>query len=254
MMKRNRANTPLFLIGAVCLLYGLFILFTLSFRYVFNYFYFCLGILLLALSFLWERLKKGFRIFFLIAAVLFLTLFVFVEGNIISHSLKGPLPDADYVILLGAGVDKRGPSMDYRARLDSALEYLEENPQTKIVCTGAQGPREPVSEAKAGMDYLVKRGVDEKRILLEDQSVNTAGNITNARALLIENGADPSETPVVIVSADYHLYRASFIAEKLGFRRVSCKGGHGLAVLLPQCYTREFFAYLKDFLVFSLRS
>ncbi|MBQ1508788.1 MAG: YdcF family protein [Erysipelotrichaceae bacterium] len=254
MMKQKKPNTPLFLTGAVCLIYGLFILFTLSFRYVFNYFYFCLGILLLSLSFLWDRTKKGFRTFFLISTVLFLALFVFVEGNIISHSRKDTLPDADYVILLGAGVDKKGPSVDYRARLDSTLEYLEDNPDTIVICTGAQGPREPVSEAKAGKDYLVKRGVEEKRILLEDQSINTAGNITNAKALLIDNGADPEETPVVIVSADYHLYRASFIAEKLGFGRVSCKGGHGLAVLLPQCYTREFFAYLKDFLVFSLRS
>jgi hypothetical protein len=31
---------------------------------------------------------------------------------------------------------------------------------------------------------------------------------------------------------------------------VFCKGGHGLAVLLPHYYTREFFALIKEVLFF----
>ena len=48
-----------------------------------------------------------------------------------------------------------------------------------------------------------------------------------------------------------HLYRASYIAGKLGFTHTSFKGGHGLWILLPQYYTREFFALYKEYMTLN---
>ena len=93
----------------------------------------------------------------------------------------------------------------------------------------------------------MKKGIGKDRILIEDQSFNTIQNLANARKLLEERGIDEDDG-VVIVSADYHLYRAKYIAEKLGYRNVSCKGGHGLWLLLPHYYTREFFALIKEYI------
>ena len=56
----------------------------------------------------------------------------------------------------------------------------------------------------------------------------------------------------VIVSADYHLCRASYIAEKTGFGDVSCKGSHGLIILLPHFYTRDLAALLKEVVVYDV--
>ena len=57
-----------------------------------------------------------------------------------------------------------------------------------------------------------------------------------------------AQNKIVIVSADYHLFRAYYLAKLAGFQNVSCKGGHGLFALLPQYYTREFFAFVKELL------
>ena len=157
---------------------------------------------------------------------------VYVASGDLSHKMK-----------------EDGPSMDYRARLESAYEYLVKNPETKVITTGARGDFEPVSEAKGGADYLIKKGISSDRIIMEDKSYDTLQNLSNAYDLIVKDGKDPKEIKTVIVSALYHLYRASYIAEKIGYRNISCKGGHGLMILLPHYYTREFFALIKEWIV-----
>ena len=56
-------------------------------------------------------------------------------------------------------------------------------------------------------DYLVNKGMDAGRLLLEDQSRNTIENIENARALI----GDGHRTAVV--TSDYHLARARVLME-----------------------------------------
>ena len=176
-------------------------------------------------------------------------LFALVETRIISFAKKEPERNADYLIVLGSQMKDDGPSLDYKARLDSAYEYLSENSKTKVITTGAQGTKEPVSEAQGGADYLIRRGIDLDRIIIDDHSYDTLQNLSNAKKLNIKDGKDPDNTEVMIVSAVYHLYRASYIAGKIGYGSVSCKGGCGLFVLLPHYYTREFFAAVKEYLV-----
>ena len=181
------------------------------------------------------------EILFLVAA----TVFLCVEMRIFTFAMKEPAKGADCVIVLGSQIKEDGPSIDFKARLDSAYEYLMNNPESKVICTGGQGVYEPCSEAKGGRDYLLSLGVSKEKILIEDQSTNTVENLKNARQMINE------EDKVVIVSADYHLYRASYIARKIGYTEVSCKGGHGLWILLPQYYTREFFALFKEYLTLN---
>lgn len=235
------------IIAAVFILYGLIVLSLIGPYRVFSFFYLAAGIALYLISAFSRRLnEKQNRILFIAAAIPAFC-FLLVEARIVAFSRKPGASDADALIVLGSQVRDSGPSMDYQARLDSAYEYLIENPDTIAVCTGAKGDNEPVSEAKGGADYLIQRGISEERILIEDQSFNTIENLANAKKLLKERGIH-EEDSVVIVSADYHLYRAKYIAEKLGYRNVSCRGGHGLWILLPHYYTREFFALIKEYI------
>ena len=57
-------------------------------------------------------------------------------------------PGLDYIIVLGAQIYERGPSAVLRFRLDKAVEYLNENPQTKCIVSGGKGSNEPCSEAE----------------------------------------------------------------------------------------------------------
>lgn len=235
--------------GIISSLYGVTVLSILGTGGIFNFFYLGLGLFMIAVGAAWKTKaarERRWQKVFLILAGLCAGVFIAVEAAIIACSFRTPPADADYVILLGTQIRADGPSVDYRARLMSAYEYLTDNPGSILVATGGQGENEPVSEAEGAREFLVARGIQEERILLEDRSRNTVQNIRNAYALLTERGEDPSECSVVIVSASYHLLRASFIAENTGFSDIGTKGSTGLPVLMPHFYTREFFALVKD--------
>lgn len=153
---------------------------------------------------------------------------------------------ADAVVVLGAGVNGRAPSLSLRTRLDAALEYLEENPDIPVVLTGGRGYGEEISEAQCMYNYLTAHGVDGSRLVLEEQAENTAENFAYSRELLEERGIDPARDKVAVVTSDFHIARAKVIAARQGY-------GHTFGVLakLPwrhlevNYYLREAFAMVK---------
>lgn len=101
---------------------------------------------------------------------------------------NGDSPDActgednlDYVIVLGAQVHADKPSVVLKYRLDEAILYLNENPETVCIVSGGQGKNEPYSEAYGMAQYLMQNGIDKDRILLEDQSKTTEENLRFSR-------------------------------------------------------------------------
>ncbi|WP_332649474.1 YdcF family protein [Lysinibacillus sp. 54212] len=128
---------------------------------------------------------------------------------------KGSEPQADgtndYAILLGAKVKENGePSLSLRYRLEAAREYLEQHPDVKIIVSGGQGAEEPMSEAEFMFSYLVEAGIAEDRIIREAKSTSTYENILYSKKLL------PSEvSKVTIISSDFHLARAQYLAREL---------------------------------------
>lgn len=155
-----------------------------------------------------------------------------------------PPAGMDRLVVLGAGLRPDGyPSETLRFRLEAALRYMDENPETTCIVSGGQGFGEPLTEADAMAEYLVARGMDESRITKEELSTTTAENVLNSSEL-IEPGAS-----VAVVTNDFHLYRALRIAEKNGL-----PGAHGLAartnpLYLPHATLRECAAIVKDALV-----
>lgn len=118
-----------------------------------------------------------------------------------------------YLIVLGAKVKPGGiPSLSLQYRLDAALDYLKENPQTKVIVSGGQGSDEEQTEASFMRDYLIANGIEKSRIITEEQSTSTYENLYYSFALLPE-----TEQAVTIVSNDFHLRRATYIANELGY-------------------------------------
>lgn len=173
-------------------------------------------------------------------------LFAVVEGLILSRFAGSARPGADYCIVLGAQWKTSGPSDVLRRRLDRAAEYLKENPATVVVVSGGQGRDEMISEAEGMRQYLVNAGIEEERILMEDKSTNTRENLAfSARLIDMENSR------TVIVTNNFHVFRAVKIAEKQGYQ------AEGLAAdsviwMVPNNLLREFFGVVKDFLVGNL--
>lgn len=155
-----------------------------------------------------------------------------------TETAKRTPPDhVPYLIILGAKVNGTEMSLALLYRANKALEYLKKNPTTKVVVTGGQGPGEEITEAEALQSYLLENGIESNRILIEDQSTSTYENLKFTRELYNIREA-------VIVSNDFHLYRAIELAEKIGIR------GFPLAAKTPEVVTfqlhiREYAALLK---------
>lgn len=123
-----------------------------------------------------------------------------------------PAGEYDAIIVLGAQVKPDGvPSLQLQWRIDAAAKAWKERNALIVVC-GAQGSNEPAPEAHVMREELIRQGVPEELILMDDQSFNTRQNIANAVRLL--EGREVQR--VLIVTSDYHLPRAMAIAEDAG--------------------------------------
>jgi len=171
--------------------------------------------------------------------IAFLVFFVIIEWRIISEGVSGPAPNAEYAIVLGAQVRGETPSKILYHRIMAAYEYLIENPQTKVIVSGGQGEDELISEAECMWRVLVEKGIDANRIIKEEDSANTDENLRYSLEIAGKN------RQIVIVTCNFHVYRAISIARKQGAGNISGKASVSDVLLMPNYYVREFFAVVK---------
>ncbi|MCL1878556.1 MAG: YdcF family protein [Defluviitaleaceae bacterium] len=130
---------------------------------------------------------------------------------------RTPDADAAAVIVLGAGLRDGEPGGHLARRLDAAAEFLHDNPHVPVVVTGGLGAGQTVTEAQAMATYLMRAGIAEERIFLEDTSTSTFENLLNSRKIFTrEMTIHPNYHHYVIVSNDFHIYRATRTANRLG--------------------------------------
>ena len=197
-------------------------------------------------------------------------------------------PSLDYVIVLGAKVKPDGSlSKTLKLRLDKALEYMKENPETMLVLSGAKGDAEPCSEADAMETYLLGQGADPDHLLKEEQSFSTVENLAYSRVMIEkrenlleqewkaeadrllrapgeiegvpETGEPANNTPVLahqprvgIITSNFHLCRAAMIAKKQDYGTVYGIASEADKVLLVHFSLRDGIALLKDRLMGNL--
>lgn len=240
----------LFAGALLCFLYFAGLGIYLGAIYLFQWFWALLGGLLAAVGLLlprWSALPRWFRILWKIGVFSGIGLFLVVEGLIFSAMTDQPEPGADYVVVLGAKVNGTTPSLSLHYRIQAARDYLEENPDTMVIASGGQGPNEGISEAKAIENSLLAMGIGQERILLEDQSTSTNENLAFSKEKMEALGDSVQEARVVVVSTDFHIFRAKAIARNYGYEKVEGKGARSVPGLQPHYCTREFFAILNDF-------
>ncbi|HIZ08485.1 MAG TPA: YdcF family protein [Candidatus Eubacterium avistercoris] len=229
--------------GIICGIYGIMVYSTGSGTGFFAV-WIVIGVLLAALgvSFafqLWKKLPKILVRVIVCLAVAGLTFFCVVEGRIASQLHAQGKAGLDYVIVLGAQVYESGPSMILRYRLDRAVRYLEENPDTVCIVSGGQGYNEPFPEAEGMAEYLISRGISAERIIKEDQSKNTEENIRNSMEYLDRSSS------VGIITNNFHVFRAMQIAKDAGLEDAWGIASGSPPRYLPNNMLREFFAEIK---------
>lgn len=150
---------------------------------------------------------------------------------------------ADCILVLGAGLKPDGsPSDMLRDRLSFACDLWEEGVSDTVLVSGDRAS-ESYDEVTAMKNYLLAHGVPEEAIVEDPMGYSTSESLKRAKDIFgYEN--------VAVVTQRYHLYRALYIAQKIG---LDAKGVNSD----PFTYRgqtlrdiREFAARIKDFFKF----
>ena len=187
------------------------------------------------------KLRKGLiRLLSAFLAVFFTA--IAITCGMIVHSARGSDdPKADYLIVLGAGVNGTVPSRSLRERIDAAYAYLVEYPDAIAVVSGGQGNGEDITEAACMFRELTSLGIAPERVWMEDKATTTLENLRFSLDLIEEKtGARPSEA--AIVSSEYHLHRAGIFAGWLDLDAKLVRAKTGILPLRLNYYLREVFA------------
>lgn len=173
-----------------------------------------------------------------IALGLCLALFLAAEIPVYDGSFSDADTDADFLVVMGAGINGTEPSLSMLDRLTAALDWLQEHPEARVIASGSQGPNEVVSEASVMAAWLQAQGIDSGRILLDEQSDDSRENILNSYALAAKNGGGR----VAFVSSEYHLCRMRMLIRSLGFEPVCIAAETSRVSLRVNYFIREAFA------------
>ena len=235
-------NRLILLLGIAMIAYYLALGIAVRFGQSLQFMWLLGGILCIARYLYWRRMEKSGRYprhrkllralrILLCAALIF---FLAVEGVILCGGMMEAEQGLNYIVVLGARVNGTVPSGSLRNRIRVGAEYLRDNPQTIAVLSGAQGSGEEISEARCMYDNMVAAGIDPARLILEEQSTDTAENLRNSRALI------PEGASVGLVTNNFHIFRALALARNQGWTDVRGVPVATTMLSLPHYLMREF--------------
>ena len=198
-----------------------------------------LSVLLIFYGFYFGKIPKAVNLsigMFCLIPLIFIS-FLAVYGNADNAEFN-----EDVVIVLGAGIRGEQVSLTLVRRLDEAVKYHSKNPESVIAVCGGQGPQEDITEALAMERYLIAKGIPPEKIVKEEESTSTYENLAFARAVL--EPTYPQGFSAVLITNDFHVYRATEIAKQAG---ISAKhiGAYTEWHTIPVNYLREMLAVLK---------
>ncbi|GAA0071659.1 YdcF family protein [Clostridium sardiniense] len=248
-------NILLLILGIICLVYFVFV--NVVFGYTtFSSFYLVVGLIMIVyyfsvkklMQFSWfKEIIKPLRILLIVGIIIFIV----VEGMIIMYPKKSA-EKSEYVLVLGAGIRGENLTTTLRDRLNAAIRYMDEtNFKGDIIVSGGQGPGESITEAEAMRRYLVKEGINNDKIILENKSTNTFQNFKYTKEKIEdEEKIDIANADVTVITTDFHALRSSIIAKRNGYENIKFYSSNTEWYLVPSMYAREFFAFFKS-LVFD---
>ncbi len=181
------------------------------------------------------------RTFCVTTAALAVLLIAVTGARVIARMPSNAAPGADFLIILSE-IDIPGEDEEELAeRLDCAITYLEDNPDTNVIVSGGWEASRGSSKSQVMYQYLVRNGIDPERFYWETSGRSTRDNLQACINIMGTADAD-----VVLLSSDYFAYRALRIARGLGMTSVSSLSPVSDAWLWPQRVMSEILMVLHD--------
>lgn len=160
--------------------------------------------------------------------------------GIISPETAAEIEDADCIIVLGCRVNGTSPSPMLSDRLTVGTELYKMGAAPKLLMSGDHG-RVEYDEVNAMKQFALDRDIPSEDVFMDHAGFSTYESMYRAKEIF---GAKK----VIIVTQSYHLYRAVYIARKLGLQAVGVPSDLQTYIKQRQYNIREVLARDKDFL------
>ncbi len=148
--------------------------------------------------------------------------------------------DMDCVLVLGAGLLGDGSPSDMLAdRIGRGVELYKNDASDRLLMSGDHG-RKGYDEVNSMKDFAIEKGVDADVIFLDHAGFSTYESVYRAKEIFMVK-------KLVIVTQGYHLYRAVYIAQRLGLEVKGVNSDLRNYMYMTYNNQREFLARCKDF-------
>lgn len=200
---------------------------------------YALAIYYLSMHFIQRHYRLGFitLLAFMAVAMMVPILMRILVDPYITRAID-VVPNTDVALVLGASVFRGNPSPILAERADTAIALYKVGKVSKILVTGDNGALTH-DEVTPVRKYLLDAGVASQDIFLDHAGFDTYSSMYRAREVFLVHS-------LTIVTQDFHLPRALWIARHLGldaYGVVAAGGEHS-----PYDYMREIPASIKAFL------
>lgn len=160
--------------------------------------------------------------------------------QIIEPQDAAKIQDVDCILVLGCYVHSDGnPSDMLHDRLQRGVELYELGAAPKLLMSGDHG-RTNYDEVAAMKQFAINAGIPSEHIFMDHAGFSTYESIYRAKEIF---GAKK----ILIVTQEYHLYRAIYIANQLDLEAYGVSADYRSYTGQTGRDIREFLARVKDF-------
>ena len=162
-------------------------------------------------------------------------------GNrIITQEEAAELAGVDCVLVLGCGVREDGtPSHMLEDRLKQGVALYDLQASPKLLMSGDHG-RVEYNEVGTMKEYAVEAGIPSEDVFMDHAGFSTYESLYRAKEIF-------GVKKLIIVTQEYHLYRALYIAERLGLEAWGVASDYRTYWGQTSREIREILARTKDF-------
>ena len=161
-----------------------------------------------------------------------------VNDRIISPDDASKL-DADCILVLGAGVFNGHPSAMLTDRLLQGIDLYNAEASDRLLMSGDHG-RKDYDEVNTMKQFAIDRGIPSENVFMDHAGFSTYESMYRARDIFMAE-------KIIIVTQEYHLYRALYIAQSLGLEAYGVASDPREYAGQEYRELREMLARTKDF-------
>lgn len=191
-----------------------------------------------------KRISIAISVFMIIIVSGMLIINSYVKNTVDNHILSPEdaleISDVDCILVLGCGVREDGsPSDMLRDRLTRGIELYNGNAAPKLLMSGDHGQTD-YNEVGVMKQYAIDADIPSEDIFMDHAGFSTYESMYRAKEIF-------QAKKIIIVTQEYHLYRAIYIARQLGLDAYGVSSDYHTYGGQTMRDIREIMARVKDF-------